>query len=116
LPQSVGHPNSLLHELHSTSLPEDLVTVFHAFQSWLVSSPSSDTPGGFPPSPQMYLFLNTLVPYAIAVFRFLLTSPPERPSSLDLLYRIGPGALFSGYTPLASCHFCTAGHLPASSS
>jgi hypothetical protein len=34
--------------------------------------------------------------YAVAAFRFLLMSPPERPSCLDFLYHIVPGALFCG--------------------
>jgi hypothetical protein len=70
--------------------------------SWRFSIISSDVP-----------VLNTLAAYAIAAFWFLLTPPPECPSSLDFLYHIFPGALFSGYVPLAPCHFCTAGHLPA---
>jgi hypothetical protein len=94
--------------------PEDLVIVSHTFQSWLVSSSQySDILGRFPPFPQTYLFLNTSAPYAIAAFWFLLTSPPKCPSSLDFLYYTGPGTVFSGYVPLAPCHFCMAGHLSA---
>jgi hypothetical protein len=46
----------------------------------------------------MYLFLSTSAPYAIAAFRFILTSPPERPSSLDFLYHTGPGKLLGHAT------------------
>jgi hypothetical protein len=44
LPQSSGYPICLLHELKSANLPEDLITVTHTFQPWLLSSvPPSDT-------------------------------------------------------------------------
>jgi hypothetical protein len=89
--------------------PEDLVTVSHTFQSWLVSSPSSNNLGSFLPLPQMYLFLSTSAPYDIAAIQFLLTSPPERPPPLDFLYHIGPGTHFSGYGPLRHATFAQQG-------
>jgi hypothetical protein len=74
----------LLHELQSISLPEDLITVTHNFQPWLISSLSpSDTLGGFPPCSQVWRLLNTSAPYAIVTFPILPTSLPERPSTLD---------------------------------
>jgi hypothetical protein len=71
-------------------------------RGWCLFFPSSNTLGGYPPFPERYLFLNISAHYATAAFRFLLTFPLKRPSSLDLLYHIGPGTLFSGNVPL--CH------------
>jgi hypothetical protein len=56
------YSDCLLHELQSASLPEDLITITHTFQPWLLSSvPPSDTLGGFPPCFQVWRLLMPLL-------------------------------------------------------
>jgi hypothetical protein len=95
----------LLHELQSASLPEDLITVTHTFQPWLLSSvPSFDTLGGFPPCSQVWQLFNISAPYAMVAFQALPTSLPKRLSFLGFLFNIVPNPIFPDEVSFALCH------------